>query len=49
MRSCVWLWVSGLAGLVVALVLAFQKKSLLLVSIAGCAAVFLTEQLIQFL
>ena len=41
--------ISGAVGLAVALVLAFCRKSLILVSVASCAAVFLTEQLIKLL
>ena len=41
--------ISGAVGLAVALVLAFCKRSLIVVSVASCAAVFLTEQLIQLL
>jgi branched-subunit amino acid transport protein len=41
--------VSGAVGLVVALVLAYCKRSLIVVSVASCAAVFLTEQIIRFL
>ena len=39
----------GAAALVVAVVLAFRGKSLLVVSIASCCAVFLTEQLLKFI
>ena len=41
--------ISGAVGLVVALALAYCKRSLILVSVASCAAVFLTEQIIRFL
>ena len=41
--------ISGAVGLAVALLLAFYKKSLIVVSVASCAAVFLTEQLIKIL
>ena len=41
--------ISGVAGLAVALALAFFKRSLIVVSVASCAAVFLTEQLIRLL
>ena len=41
--------ISGAVGLAVALVLAYCKRSLILVSVASCAAVFLTEQLIRLL
>jgi branched-subunit amino acid transport protein len=40
---------SGAMGLVVGILLALKKKSLLIVAIASCAAVFLTEQLLKFL
>ena len=40
---------SGAVGLAVALVLAFFRKSLILVAISSCAAVFLMEQLLRFL
>ena len=41
--------VSGAMGLVVGILLALKQKSLLVVAIASCAAVFLTEQLIKLL
>ena len=41
--------ISGMIGLAVALLLAFYKKSLIVVSVASCVAVFLTEQLIAIL
>ena len=41
--------VSGTIGLAVAVLLAFRKKSLIVVAVASCAAVFLTEQIIKFL
>ena len=41
--------VSGMIGLAVALVLAYCKKSLILVAVSGSAAVFLTEQIIRLL
>lgn len=41
--------VSGAAGLVAALVLAFKNKSLIVVAAASCAAVFITEQLMRLL
>ena len=40
---------SGAMGLVVGILLALKKKSLLIVAIASCAVVFLTEQLLKFL
>ena len=41
--------VSGALGLAVAVALSLRKKSLIVVAVASCAVVFLTEQLIQFL
>lgn len=40
---------SGAIGLAVGVVLALRKKSLIVVAVASCAAVFLAEQLIRFL
>lgn len=40
---------SGAIGLTVAVLLALKKKSLILVAVASCAAVFLTEQLIAWI
>ena len=40
---------SGLVGLGVALALAFGKKSLIVVSVASCAAVFAMEMLLKWL
>ena len=39
--------ISGAAALIVGVVLAFRGKSLVVVSVACCAAVFLTEQLLK--
>lgn len=41
--------VSGAAGLVVGVILALKNKSLIVVAVASCAAVFLVEQLMRFL
>ena len=41
--------ISGAIGLAVAVVLALRKKSLIVVAVASCAAVFIVEQLIRFL
>ena len=41
--------ISGAAGLLVGILLAFKNKSLIVVAVASCAAVFLVEQLIRFL
>ena len=39
---------SGIAALVIAVVLAFKGKSLIVVAAASCAAVFVAEQLMRF-
>ncbi|MBQ9148946.1 MAG: AzlD domain-containing protein [Oscillospiraceae bacterium] len=41
--------ISGAAALVVAVILAFKGKSLLVVSVASCCAVFITEQLLKII
>ena len=41
--------ISGAVGLVVGIVLALRNKSLIVVAVASCAAVFVAEQLIKFL
>ena len=41
--------VSGAAGLLVGVVLAFKKQSLLVVAVASCTAVFLSDLLITLL
>jgi branched-subunit amino acid transport protein len=41
--------VSGALGLVIGVLLSLKKKSLIVVAVASCAAVFLTEQLIKFI
>lgn len=41
--------ISGVAGLAAGVVLAFRKQSLIVVAVASCAAVFVTEQLIGLL
>lgn len=41
--------IAGAIGLAVAVVLALRKKSLIVVAVAACAAVFVTEQVIKFL
>lgn len=41
--------ISGAAGLVVGIFLAFRKKSLIVVAVASCVTVFLVEQLVCFL
>ena len=41
--------ISGAAGLAVGVFLAFKNKSLIVVALASCAAVFLVEQLMVFL
>ena len=39
---------SGLAGLIVALIAAYKEKSLLTVALFACAAVFVTERIMEF-
>ena len=41
--------VSGGVGLIVGILLALKKQSLIVVAVASCAAVFIMEQLIRFL
>lgn len=41
--------ISGAAGLVVGVLLALKNKSLIVVAVASCAAVFIAEQMIAFL
>lgn len=41
--------ISGAAGLLVAVLLSLKKKSLIVVAAAGCATVFLVEQLVCML
>lgn len=40
---------SGIIGFAVGVLLALKKKSLIIVAVASCAAVFLVEQLMKFL
>ena len=40
---------SGVAALVIAVWLAFRGKSLIVVSLASCGAVFIVERIIEFL
>lgn len=40
---------SGLVGLAIAVLLALKNRSLIVVAVAICAAVYLVEQLIKFL
>lgn len=40
---------SGAIGLIVGILLALKKKSLIVVAVAACVAVFLTEQLLKLL
>ncbi len=42
-------WISGAIGLAVGVLLALKKKSLIVVAVASCAAVFLTEQIIKYI
>lgn len=39
---------SGVAGLAVGVLLAFRKKSLIVVALASCVSVFVVEQLLRF-
>lgn len=39
---------SGIVGLAVSVILALCKRSLVVVAVSGCAAVFLTELLLRF-
>ena len=39
---------SGLAGLIVALIAAYKEKSLLTVALFACAAVFVTERTVSY-
>ncbi|MBQ6613918.1 MAG: AzlD domain-containing protein [Clostridia bacterium] len=41
--------ISGAAGLIVALVLAYFKKGLLTVALGACSAVFIVEMLLKFI
>lgn len=41
--------ISGAVGLVVGVILALRNKSLIVVAVASCAAVFIMEQLMRFL
>ena len=41
--------ISGALGLAIAVLLSLKKKSLIVVAVASCLAVFLTEQLIKYL
>ena len=38
----------GLVGFILALLLAYKKKSLIVVALAACAAVFLVERILSF-
>ena len=40
---------SGVMGLIVGVLLAMKKKSLIVVAVASCAAVFLTEQILRYI
>ncbi len=41
--------ISGAIGLAVGILLALKKKSLIIVAVAACTAVFITEQLLKLL
>ena len=40
--------ISGAAGLIVALIVAYREKSLLTVALFACAAVFIVERILEF-
>ena len=40
--------ISGASGLLIGVLLAWKKQSLIVVAVASCAAVFLVEQLLRF-
>ena len=42
-------WLSGAVGLAIGLLLSLKNKSLIVVSVASCAAVFLMEQILALL
>ena len=41
--------ISGAAGLIVALIVAYREKSLLTVALFACAAVFIVERIMEFI
>ena len=41
--------ISGAAGLIIGIILAFKNKSLIVVAVASAATVFIVEQLVRFL
>ena len=41
--------ISGAAGLIVALIVAYREKSLLTVALFACAAVFVVERIMEFI
>lgn len=41
--------ISGAAALIVALIVAYKKKSLLTVAVCACAAVFIAERIMEFI
>ena len=41
--------ISGAAGLIVALIVAYREKSLLMVALFACAAVFIVERIMEFI
>ena len=45
--STMSIW-SGLAGFIVAVILAYKEKSLVTVAIFACVAVFITERIMVF-
>ena len=41
--------ISGAAALIVALIVAYKEKSLLTVAVCACAAVFISERIMEFI
>lgn len=41
--------ISGAAALIVALIVAYEEKSLLTVAVCACAAVFIAERIMEFI
>lgn len=41
--------ISGAAALIVALIVAYKEKSLLIVAVCACAAVFIAERIMEFI
>jgi hypothetical protein len=41
--------ISGAVGLLIGILLALKNKSLIVVAVASCAAVFIVDQIIRFI